>query len=68
MRTAGPFNIYDSNSLYPHVARRYYNNVHDWISRRFFSIKQKIITGFWMSFGVFVWLMSSIILPLVLSE
>lgn len=70
MRTGGPYNTYDVNSMYPNVvmARRYYCNVHDWISRRFLASKPKIVTGFWVSFGVFVWLMSTIILPLILSE
>lgn len=61
MKTAGPYNNpYETSSLF-------YRNIHDWISRCFFSTKPRIITTFWVSFGVFVWIML-VLVPLALSE
>ena len=73
VKTASAYqlNNLDINSLYPGVVDMrdmYYHNIHDWISRRFYSMKPKLNIMFWMSFGVFVWTMSSIVLPLVLSK
>ena len=65
MKTAGPYTITDAD--WADIRDMFYNNVHDWISRRFISNMPNIITGFWVSLGVLIWIMSSIILPWVLN-